>query len=67
MLVYFAGYSNHIGFYPGASGVEHFLPELTQYKTSKGTIQFPLDKPLPAQLITDIVDYRVKQDAEAKE
>jgi len=66
MLVYFAGYSNHIGFYPGASGVEHFLPELTQYKTSKGTIQFPLDKPLPLDLIKRIVEFRLQENSNKK-
>jgi len=60
MLIYFAGYANHIGFYPGASGVAHFFPELTQYKTSKGTIQFPIDKPLPFDLITRIVEFRLQ-------
>lgn len=63
-LVYFAAYKNHIGFYPGSIGVKVFQPELTAYKTSKGAIQFPLDQPLPLKLITKIVKFRVKEDAE---
>jgi uncharacterized protein YdhG (YjbR/CyaY superfamily) len=66
MLVYFAGYINHIGFYPGASGVETFKNELKEYKTSKGTIQFRLDKPLPIDLITRIVEFRVMENLEKK-
>jgi uncharacterized protein YdhG (YjbR/CyaY superfamily) len=60
-LVHFAGYQNHIGFYPAPSGIESFKEELSIYKTSKGAIQFPLDKPLPAALITKIVKFRVKE------
>lgn len=63
-LVHFAAYKNHIGFYPGASGIETFKEELSPYKTSKGTVQFPVDKPLPLTLITKIVKYRVKQNLE---
>jgi uncharacterized protein YdhG (YjbR/CyaY superfamily) len=59
MLVYFAGHKNHIGFYPGTSGIEAFKKELTDYKWSKGTIQFPLDKELPLDLISRIVIYRI--------
>lgn len=54
-LVHFAAYKNHIGFYPTASGVEAFKENLLAYKTSKGTIQFPLEKPLPFTLISKIV------------
>ena len=61
MLVYFAGYKKHIGFYPGAGAIEKFRDELKDYKTSKGTIQFPLDAPLPLDLIKRIVDFRVKE------
>ena len=60
-LVHFAGYKNHIGFYPGAAGIETFKEELSQYKLSKGTVQFPIDKPIPFDLISKIVDFRVKQ------
>ena len=69
VLVWFAGYKNHIGFYPSSSPIEIFKKELAKYKTSKGAIQFPLDKPLPLALITKIVKLRIKQDsvkAEAK-
>jgi len=61
-LVHFAGYKNHIGFYPGAGVIETFTKELSAYKLSKGTVQFPLDKKLPLALVTKIVKYRVKQD-----
>ena len=47
MLVWFAAYSKHIGFYPGASGIETFKKELSIYKGAKGSVQFPLDKPMP--------------------
>src|SRR5918993_77987 len=60
-LVHFAGYKNHIGFYPAPSGIETFKNELSIYKTSKGAIQFPIDKPLPAALITKIVKFRLKE------
>lgn len=65
-LVHFAGYKNHIGFYPGASAVEIFKDEITEYKTSKGTIQFPIDKPIPLDLISKITAFRVKQNLEKK-
>ena len=58
MLVFFAGWQNHIGFYP-AGRLEAFTKELADYKRSKGTIQFPLDKPLPLRLISKIVKFRV--------
>lgn len=60
-LVHFAMQKNHMGFYPGASGVEHFEAELDGYKHSKGAIQLPLDKPLPAGLIAKIVAFRVDE------
>jgi uncharacterized protein YdhG (YjbR/CyaY superfamily) len=53
-IVHVGAYESHIGFYPGAFGVEHFKDKLTGYKTSKGTIQFPLDKPIPYDLISEI-------------
>jgi len=65
-LVHFAGYANHIGFYPGAGGIEAFADELAAYKTSKGTVQFPLGEKLPVQLITKIVKFRIKQNLEKK-
>jgi uncharacterized protein YdhG (YjbR/CyaY superfamily) len=61
MLVYFAGHKNHIGFYPGASGIEAFKKELSDYKGAKGSVQFPPDKPLPLGLITKIVKFRVNE------
>lgn len=63
-LVYFAAYEKHIGFYPTASGIAVFKEELAGYKSSKGAVQFPLDKPLPVKLITSIVKYRVKENKE---
>ncbi|MEO8404087.1 MAG: DUF1801 domain-containing protein [Chitinophagaceae bacterium] len=63
-LVHFGGFKNHIGFYPGADGVASFKKELSKYPGSKGAIQFPLDKPLPASLITKIVKYRIAVTAE---
>jgi len=61
ILVYFAAFKNHIGFFPTASGVEAFKQDLTAYETSKGTIRFPLDKPVPFDLVEKIVKYRVTQ------
>lgn len=58
-LVHFAAYKNHIGFYPTPSGIEYFKDELFAYKTSKGAIQFPIDQPLPLELVTRIVWFRV--------
>lgn len=68
-LVYFAAYKKHIGFYPGASGVEAFKAELSEYKGAKGSVQFPLEKPLPYELISRIVTFRIAENikkAEAK-
>lgn len=60
-LVHFAGYERHIGFYPMASGVAAFKDELTGYKSAKGSVQFPLEQPLPVDLIRRIVEFRVAQ------
>ena len=60
-LVHFAGYAKHVGFYPTGSGIEAFKEELTAYATSKGTVQFPLDRPLPADLVRRIVEFRVRE------
>ncbi len=60
-LVHFAAYKNHIGFYPSPSPIEVFKDDLTGYTTSKGAIQFPIDRPLPFDLITKIVRFRVKE------
>ncbi|MBI3234356.1 MAG: DUF1801 domain-containing protein, partial [Bacteroidetes bacterium] len=63
-LVYFAGYKNHIGFYATPTGHEAFEKELSIYKQGKGSVQFPIDKPLPLSLISKIVKFRVKQNLE---
>ena len=64
MLVYYAGYEKHIGFYPTPSGIEGFKDQLKSFKTSKGAIQFPLDRPLPLDLVKDIVKFRVEENGE---
>lgn len=61
MLMYFAGYKNHIGFYAAPTAHEAFKKELSVYKTGKGSVQFPIDKPLPYSLITKMVKYRLKE------
>jgi uncharacterized protein YdhG (YjbR/CyaY superfamily) len=68
-LVHFAAYKNHIGFYPAPRGIEQFQKELSIYKGAKGSVQFPLDKPIPYDLISKIVRFRVQENlakAEAK-
>ena len=60
-LVYFAAFKNHIGFYPTSSAVEAFKKELSAYEVSKGTVRFPLDKPIPLDLVKKMVRYRVKE------
>ncbi len=60
VLVYFALFKDHYGFYPTSKPIEVFKDKLANYKTSKGAVQFALDKPLPAKLITDMVRFRVK-------
>ncbi len=68
-LVYFAAFKNHIGFYPIPSGIEEFKEELSAYEQGRGSVQFPLDKPIPYDLISRIVKFRVKENlakAEAK-
>ena len=62
-LVYFAGYKNHVGFYATPSGHKEFEKELANYKQGKGSVQFPIDKPMPLKLISKIVKYRIKQNA----
>lgn len=64
ILVYYAAYKEHIGFYPTAAPIEVFKNELAPYKFSKGAIQFPIDKPMPFDLITKIVKFRVQADME---
>ena len=65
MLVWYAGYKEHIGLYPRVNVIQVFKKELTDYKLSKGTIQFPLDQPLPVDLITRIVKYRIAENQAA--
>ncbi|MFC3559801.1 iron chaperone [Pedobacter jamesrossensis] len=60
-LVHYAGYKNHIGFYPGAGSIEQFKEELSIFKSAKGSVQFPLDKPLPLGLVSKITEFRVAQ------
>lgn len=69
-LVHFAAYKNHIGFYPASSGIEKFKKELSLYEGAKGTVRFPLDMPIPYDLIGKIVTFRVNENlarADAKE
>ena len=63
-LVHFAAFKNHIGLYPTPSGIEAFQKELSVYKTAKGSIQFPLQQPMPWDLIAKIVHYRIKESVE---
>ena len=60
-LIHFAGYNHHIGLYPGSRPIEVFKDELSKYKTSKGTVQLPLDKPIPVGLIGKITKFCVKR------
>ncbi|OGS45289.1 MAG: hypothetical protein A2539_08690 [Elusimicrobia bacterium RIFOXYD2_FULL_34_15] len=64
ILVTFAGYKHHISFYPTPSAVKAFKKDLSKYKTAKGSIQFPLDKPLPLRLISRITKFRIKENLE---
>lgn len=64
MLVYFAGYPKHIGFYPTPGGISAFKEELSVYKNAKGSVQFPLNQALPAELIKKIVTFRMKENLE---
>ena len=66
ILVWFAAFKNHIGFFPKSSAIEAFKKELSGYEVSKGTIRFPLDKPIPLDLVKKIVKYRVKEDSGKK-
>lgn len=63
-LVHFAAFKTHIGFYPAPSGIAAFKKELSVYKGAKGSVQFPIDKPLPLSLITRIVKFRLKENLE---
>ena len=63
-LVHFAGYKNHIGFYPGSGAVETFKNELAGFNLSKGTVQFPLDKPIPSGLVSTMVKFCISKHRE---
>jgi uncharacterized protein YdhG (YjbR/CyaY superfamily) len=60
-LVYFAAFKNHIGFYPTSSGIAAFKKELSPYKSATGSVQFPIDKPVPYDLVKKIVQFRVQE------
>jgi uncharacterized protein YdhG (YjbR/CyaY superfamily) len=60
-LVHYAAYKNHIGFYPGAGGIAAFAEERSGYKGAKGSVQFPINEPLPLYLVTRIVNFRIEQ------
>lgn len=66
-LVHFAAYKNHIGFYPTPSGINAFKHELAEYKGAKGSVQFPIEKPLPYELISEIVKFRVAENIKLAE
>lgn len=66
-LVHFAAFKNHIGFYPAPIGIEEFKAELSAYKGAKGSVQFPLDRPIPLDLIGRIVRFRVEKNLAAAE
>jgi uncharacterized protein YdhG (YjbR/CyaY superfamily) len=66
-LVHFAAFKQHIGFYPAPSGIEEFKAELSLYEGAKGSVRFPFDKPIPFDLISRIVKYRVKNSLEKAE
>jgi len=64
MLVYYAAYKKHIGFYPTSSPIKIFIADLVKYKTSKGAIQFPIEKGIPVDLVKKIVKFRIHENAE---
>ena len=64
ILIYFAAYKNHIGLYPTSSGIKAFEKEFTNYKWSKGAVQFPINEKMPLKLIEKIAKFRAKEDAE---
>lgn len=66
-LVYFAGFKNHIGFYATPTGHAEFASELSKYKQGKGSVQFPIDEPLPLDLVSRVTRFRVKENSEKVE
>lgn len=65
-LVHFAAYKKHIGFYPTPSGIDAFKNELSEYEMAKGSVKFPLNKPIPYDLVRNIVEFRVKENLTKK-
>lgn len=65
-LVHFAGYQHHIGFYPGGAVMHYFAEDFAGYKSAKGSVQFPLDKPLPLEKVTKVVAFRVEENLAKK-
>ena len=65
-LVHFAAYKNHIGFYPTSSGIDVFKDDLSPYKSAKGSVQFPIDKPVPYDVVRKIVLFRVQENLKTK-
>lgn len=65
-LIHFAAHKKHIGLYPGAEAIEFFAKDMQAYKTSKGAIQLPLDKPLPLELVTKITEFNIKRNQRSK-
>ncbi len=66
-LVYFAAFKDHVSLFPTSSPVEDSIPEVSKYRTGKGTLQFPIDQPMPWDLIKKIVDFRVKENLEKRD
>ena len=66
-LVHFAAFKKHIGFYPGASGIANFKDKLAEYKGGKGSVQFPIEEPIPYEIIREIVKFRVAENTEKAE
>jgi uncharacterized protein YdhG (YjbR/CyaY superfamily) len=66
ILVYFAAFKNHIGFYPTSSAIEAFKEKLSDYETSKGTVRFPINEPIPFDLVKEIVKFRVRENLSKK-
>ena len=64
-LVWYAAFKDHIGFYPRASGIEAFKERLSAYEIRKGTVRFPFDKPIPLELVQEIVRFRVKENCKS--
>ncbi len=67
ILVWFAAFKDHIGFFPKVSAIEAFKDKLSKYQTSKGTIQFPIDQPIPFNLVKEIVKFRVKENSKSEQ